>query len=178
MLSYSVQPTPFRWMVTGVPAGPDVGVMLTILVSMAKEVRADVAIAAARRIPVCASHQGHRGSSAGHSIRPSPAHIDLCDHPLSCGSNPALLLRLPTEVRQTSCNGRVPREAFAAQRSSRAPRVLAGLSASVAPATCYFALRDRPAADRAPHTLLATDRRTVVRKMNCGLGKLAMGDCS
>ena len=42
MLSTSVHPTPFRWIVTGVPAGPDVGEMLTTLVSIAKNVRASV----------------------------------------------------------------------------------------------------------------------------------------
>ena len=42
MLSKSVHPTPLRWIVTGVPAGPDVGEMLTTLVSIAKNARASV----------------------------------------------------------------------------------------------------------------------------------------
>ena len=39
---YSVQPTPFRRIVTGVPTGPDAGEMLTMLVSMTKKTRAIV----------------------------------------------------------------------------------------------------------------------------------------
>ena len=75
MLSTSVHPTPFRWIVTGVPTGPDVGEMLTTLVSIAKNVRASV-LSPDLIDSVCMPPRSS-GIDSGASSRPSAPTVSI-----------------------------------------------------------------------------------------------------
>src|SRR6476646_5815105 len=98
MLSYSVQPTPFRWIVTGVPAGPDIGDMLTTLVSTTKYVRASVV--PPERIDTECLPPWSSGTSSGRSRCPSPPMVVFFSS-TSFGAKPLPDTRLPSCVPQT-----------------------------------------------------------------------------
>lgn len=93
MLSYSVQPTPLRWIWIGVPTGPDAGVIDTMLVSVTKNVRPSVVSPLRRAMPCRPPRSSGMANEA--SMRPS-APTFTASSGCSCGSKPEPLTRLPT----------------------------------------------------------------------------------
>src|SRR6266850_2809436 len=174
MLSKSVHPTPLRWIVTGVPGGPDVGEILTTEDSIAKNVRASV-LSPDLIVSVCMPPRSS-GICNGASSRPSGPTMGLA-RCCSFGAKPLPDTRLPACVPQMTETG-----AFAGNPLPlSSARVLTGPCAGVmlrlAPDRLISAAGIVCAGYGSTYPPAATDPG-ITWNTNRGLGRYAFGACS